>query len=341
MNKLLLLFGLAVMVLLPLSTVFAQAPSPSGISMGHLHLNVQDVGANKMFWATMGGTPTKLSDTIEGVKFGEVRIFLRKAEPAGAAAGSVIGHFGFHVPNIQQAMAKWQAAGLRTEAGRIPGQGYVYTPDGLIRIEILEEPSLYPHNISPRPFLCVRLRFRRCGGGIGNPGLVWKDVWHETRQAPPIRYRQPAGRGADVFKFQHAHRGNQRTSFRPYRLPDQRSRGLLQAGRSQWGEVRRSLYRTASAGNFAGLHHRSLGNAHRVERKLEPLKPLALFREDCSNQGQRLRLGDFLNSAIPRISASRLVRAVACAKITYNARKGTLNQHGRAWRKKYHAGSTR
>ena len=123
MNKLLLLFGLAVMVLLPLSTVFAQAPSPSGISMGHLHLNVQDVGANKMFWATMGGTPTKLSDTIEGVKFGEVRIFLRKAEPAGAAAGSVIGHFGFHVPNIQQAMAKWQAARLRTEAGSNPRAG--------------------------------------------------------------------------------------------------------------------------------------------------------------------------------------------------------------------------
>ena len=51
-------------LLWPLATSLAQvaAPNEAGVSMGHVHLNVRDVEADKKFWIAMGGTPTKLDD---------------------------------------------------------------------------------------------------------------------------------------------------------------------------------------------------------------------------------------------------------------------------------------
>ena len=139
-----MLLAVAGLILGCLTLQAQQLPPPNemGVSMRHLHLNVQDIEANKKFWVTVGGTISKVGKTIEVVKVGDLRIAFIKAEPSGPAAGSVVGHFSFVVPNVQQSMAKWQAAGLKTEAGRNARQGFVYTPDGLIRVEFLEDSSL-------------------------------------------------------------------------------------------------------------------------------------------------------------------------------------------------------
>jgi catechol 2,3-dioxygenase-like lactoylglutathione lyase family enzyme len=114
-------------------------PNERGVSMGHLHLVVQDVDAAKNFWMTFGGiAPARGA----GIKFPGVIILLRKGDPTGPAVGSVTNHVGFVVPNVAAAMAKWKGAGLTTEAGRDDKQGFVITPDGLLRIEILEEPAM-------------------------------------------------------------------------------------------------------------------------------------------------------------------------------------------------------
>ena len=132
----------AVMALLPLGTLRAQQwIAPSDVSMGHVHLNVSDVEANKKFWVAMGGTPMKLGNTIEGVKFGDVEILLNKTDPTGPAIGSVVNHIGFYVPNVVAATAKWKAAGLKTEDGHSPQQSFVYSPGDMIQIEILEMPT--------------------------------------------------------------------------------------------------------------------------------------------------------------------------------------------------------
>ena len=54
---------LSLVVLWPLAASWAQAPvlqypppNEAGAAMGHLHLNVGDVEANKKFWTTLGGT---------------------------------------------------------------------------------------------------------------------------------------------------------------------------------------------------------------------------------------------------------------------------------------------
>jgi catechol 2,3-dioxygenase-like lactoylglutathione lyase family enzyme len=141
MKKLIWILSLA--SLLPVSAAWAQvsAPNEAGVSMGHVHLVVQDLDAGKKFWTAMGGTPGKLGAN-EVFKFPGVLILLRKGEPAGGSVGSLVNHIGFMVANIQESVAKWKAAGLKTEPGARAGQAYVTTPDDLVRIEILENTSL-------------------------------------------------------------------------------------------------------------------------------------------------------------------------------------------------------
>ena len=140
MKKLIWILSVA---LLPLRLGTAQiaAPNESGVAMGHIHLVVKDLAAARKFWVTLGGAPIKLEQD-EGVKFPGLLVLLQEGQPTAGAAGSIINHFGFHVPNTPEALAKWKAAGLKTEAGANPGTGYVYTPDDMIRIEFLEDKAL-------------------------------------------------------------------------------------------------------------------------------------------------------------------------------------------------------
>jgi catechol 2,3-dioxygenase-like lactoylglutathione lyase family enzyme len=134
-----LILGLIFSVLFPAGATWAQlaAPNEAGVTMGHVHLVVQDVDAAKKFWLAMGGTPAKLGAN-EAFKFPGVLILVRKGDPTGGSVGSIVNHIGFYVANIQQSLDKWKAAGLKTEPGQRAGQAYVTSPDGLVRIEILE-----------------------------------------------------------------------------------------------------------------------------------------------------------------------------------------------------------
>jgi hypothetical protein len=139
MKTRILLFLVMVAVFARVASAQLAPPNERGVSMGHLHLVVQDVDAAHNFWMTFGGTAPAQG---AGIKFPGVIILLRKGDPTGPAIGSVTNHVGFVVPNVVAAMAKWKAAGLMTQPGRDDKQGFVMTPDGLLRIEILEEPSL-------------------------------------------------------------------------------------------------------------------------------------------------------------------------------------------------------
>jgi catechol 2,3-dioxygenase-like lactoylglutathione lyase family enzyme len=140
MKKLILILILGLAMLIPARASWAQvaAPNDTGVSMGHVHFVVQDMEAGKNFWTAMGGTPGKLGAN-DVYKFPGVLILLRKGDATAASVGSVVGHIGFHVPDTTAALAKWKAAGLNTEVGQNPGQGFVWTPDKLTRVEILED----------------------------------------------------------------------------------------------------------------------------------------------------------------------------------------------------------
>jgi catechol 2,3-dioxygenase-like lactoylglutathione lyase family enzyme len=119
------------------------APNEMGVSMGHIHLHVKDVDSERTFWIALGGTPMKVG-AFEVMKFPGTLVFLSKPaqpEPGGGSEGSVVNHIGFQVPNVQESVAKWKAAGLRVVPGNRPQQAFVFTPDD-VKIEILEDQSL-------------------------------------------------------------------------------------------------------------------------------------------------------------------------------------------------------
>jgi catechol 2,3-dioxygenase-like lactoylglutathione lyase family enzyme len=124
----------------------AQIPAgnAAGVAMGHLHLNVRDVEANKKFFAAIGGVPLKM-EPFEIIKFPDVLIFLNLlpgAPPAsGGMVGTVVDHFGFRARNLEESVAKWKAAGLKFDLGPNPGQAYLYTPDD-VKFEVIEDKSI-------------------------------------------------------------------------------------------------------------------------------------------------------------------------------------------------------
>jgi catechol 2,3-dioxygenase-like lactoylglutathione lyase family enzyme len=116
-------------------------PNQVGIRMGHIHLAVKDVDAQKDFWiAVMGGTLVG-NGPLELIQFPGVYIMLRKAESAESPAGSIVNHFGFIVKDMPAALAGWKAANIPIEPTENPNEVYLLAPDG-IRLEVYGEPAL-------------------------------------------------------------------------------------------------------------------------------------------------------------------------------------------------------
>jgi len=116
-------------------------PNEAGVTLGHIHLFVKDVEAQKHFWIEeMGGTLVQ-NGPLSLIQFPGVYIMLRKAEPAAPPSGSIVNHFGFVWKDLPAALAKWKADGVGIEQTINPGQGYVLGPDG-IRVEFFGDPSI-------------------------------------------------------------------------------------------------------------------------------------------------------------------------------------------------------
>jgi catechol 2,3-dioxygenase-like lactoylglutathione lyase family enzyme len=131
--------GLALIGTLPALAQLA-APNGMGVSMGHMHLTVRDVDANKNFFTLLGGVPVA-NGPLQLIRFPGMFVMLRKGEPTGGSVGSTVNHFGFQVKSMKDWLPKWQAAGLKMEPMTRPTQVYLLTPDD-IRVEVLEEPGL-------------------------------------------------------------------------------------------------------------------------------------------------------------------------------------------------------
>jgi catechol 2,3-dioxygenase-like lactoylglutathione lyase family enzyme len=110
-------------------------PNAAGVAMGHLHFAVRDVAANKAFWLALGGEPVTLLGRIEGVKFPDVVVLFRQAEPTEGSEGSVVNHTAFRVKSL----AALEAAGFQIEHNeQYPGVASVFTPEGE-RIELFDD----------------------------------------------------------------------------------------------------------------------------------------------------------------------------------------------------------
>lgn len=134
------LLPLVLFAVAPLPAQLA-APNAEGVSMGHIHLAVRDVDAQKAFWTgIMGGVPVK-NGPLEMIRFPGAYILLRKADQPEPPAGSIVNHFGFVVKDMPAALARWKANNLKIEPTENPNEAYVVAPDG-IRIEVYGIPDL-------------------------------------------------------------------------------------------------------------------------------------------------------------------------------------------------------
>jgi catechol 2,3-dioxygenase-like lactoylglutathione lyase family enzyme len=126
----------------------AQAPSPrNDLGVAFDHVSVIAPGPlfeqETEFWQKLGGERRQ-----PGVArfmlftFPDMTVSVRDVAGAGGTVGSTVDHIGFQVPNTVEAIARFQSAGLKTEAGGFPGQGWIVSPTG-VRIEILQDPELH------------------------------------------------------------------------------------------------------------------------------------------------------------------------------------------------------
>ena len=124
------------------AAVFGQLapPNAAGVSVGHMHLYVTDVAAQKKFWAVLGGV-TVMNQRLEMIQIPGVFILVRKGEIKGGTAGSIVNHLGFAWKDLPAAKAKWKAEGYQIEENQDPNHGYILGPDG-IRLEFYGDPSL-------------------------------------------------------------------------------------------------------------------------------------------------------------------------------------------------------
>ena len=142
--QLLLAFGLAF-----LGTGSGRAqilpPNSMGVSMGHVHLNVKDIDAQKKFWIEQFGATELKRDGLPGVKVPGMLILFLQQEPASPSEGAVIDHFGFKVRSLQETLKSCRAAGVLVLREFKGNEGfpnaYVMAPDD-VKVELQEDTSL-------------------------------------------------------------------------------------------------------------------------------------------------------------------------------------------------------
>src|SRR5437660_1283421 len=73
-----------------------------------LWLTLEAVPANQISAAQANRETVKMAGVL-------ITIAKQKDPPTGGSVGSIVDHVGFHVPSVQAAVAKWQAAGITVE----------------------------------------------------------------------------------------------------------------------------------------------------------------------------------------------------------------------------------
>jgi len=110
-TTLMMLGGLFVLGVAPLAWAQLTAASQGPIVYGHHHLTVTSVEEHKKFWVdTLGGELVTIGN-LQLVKFPNVLVFMREAEPTGGTKGTTVNHIGFAVPSTRATVDVVRAAG--------------------------------------------------------------------------------------------------------------------------------------------------------------------------------------------------------------------------------------
>jgi catechol 2,3-dioxygenase-like lactoylglutathione lyase family enzyme len=118
------------------------APNEAGVAMGHVHLNVSDVEAQRKFWVEQFAAVPLKREGLDGVKIPGMLILFRHQAPTGLNEGNYMDHFGLKVTNTGELVKKCRDAGYQIQREFKGSEGfpnaYVIGPDG-VRVELQED----------------------------------------------------------------------------------------------------------------------------------------------------------------------------------------------------------
>jgi catechol-2,3-dioxygenase len=196
MKKRCLLAAVCSLALVSSRPALAQLAPPNdlGVALGHVHVAVKDVEAQKQFWTTMLGGTLVTNGPLTLIQFPGIFVMLRQADAASPPAGSVFDHFGFVYKDIDAMRARWKAAGVKYDVGEVNhNQGYVFAPDSGIRVEVFGDPSLpgpvsmdHVHfNLPEADIPAMKAWYAKVFGGfpgsrqrVARPGVIETDYFH-------------------------------------------------------------------------------------------------------------------------------------------------------------------
>jgi catechol 2,3-dioxygenase-like lactoylglutathione lyase family enzyme len=143
-------FGIAAFVLASfLAGASARAQllpvNDTGLTMGHVLVNVSSAEAHKRFWIdAFGARPIKVGK-LEGVTIPGLVLLFRTQTPTGPGEGEIINHLGLKLSKLSDFTARFDKGGWKYDPPRVGRestvQTYVTGPDGF-RMELVEDPKL-------------------------------------------------------------------------------------------------------------------------------------------------------------------------------------------------------
>lgn len=197
--------------------VLAQLPpgNEKGVSMGHIHLRVSDLDAQKKLWIDALGAKVVKAGQLELYQFPGVQIALLKGKPAGGTDGCVVDHLGFKVKNLEETKSKLTAGGAKiVSENPKTHQMFIEFPDA-IKIEFTEdkeqqEPVVHHHiHFAVQQIDEQREWYAKLFGAV--PGI---SAGFKAADVPGVNLRwKPAesklagtkGRGVDHIGFEVTH----------------------------------------------------------------------------------------------------------------------------------------
>jgi len=142
-----LIVSVAAMVIAALAQTDAQLlpPNPSGMTMGHVLLNVSDIDAHRNFWTKQFDAKPVTLGKLQGITIPGVVVLFRRQDRTGPSEGTTINHMGLKLRKLSDYTARFDVAGLKYDPPRIgresTPQTYVTGPD-TFRMELVEDPRL-------------------------------------------------------------------------------------------------------------------------------------------------------------------------------------------------------
>ena len=105
--------------------------------MGHIHLVVKDVDAEKKAWVDSFGAEASKTGQLDLLKLPGIFIIVTKGEPAGGSNGSSVNHIGIAVKDYPAIKAKLEAAGVKMQELTPNQQMFATFPED-VRVEVME-----------------------------------------------------------------------------------------------------------------------------------------------------------------------------------------------------------